>query len=149
VRNADHQAGRRQEEPGPHSILCVPEREVMGGVHLITEEGQTPDTLDGVGFEALFPPLDENDPGLVQGLVPAPFLDGLEVNPVQIATKVYGAAGGTSRRRVAGDKWPVERRQLESIEPLVPRVLTQGGAISGASMGGRAPQTGASGSAAK
>lgn len=141
MRQVDHQAGRRQDEPDPHPILRVPEREVTPGVHLIAEEGQTPHTLDGVDFETLSPTLGENDPGLVQGLVPAPFgaiHDGLGVNPVQIATEVYGAAGGISGRRVAGDKRPVERRQLEagyqreSVEALVGRILTQGGAKSGA-----------------
>jgi hypothetical protein len=89
----------------------------MRGGHLITEEGQTPHSLDGVDFETLFPTLRENDPGLVQGLVPTPFgafPDGLGVDPVQIATEVYGSARGASGRRVVGDERPIERRQLEA-----------------------------------
>jgi hypothetical protein len=107
----------------------------MRGVHLITEEGQTPHTFDGVDdFETPLPTLDENDPGLVQGLVPASFgafHDRLGVNPVQIAAEIYRAAGGTSGRRVARDKRPVEWRQLEagyqreSIETLLARIFTQ------------------------
>jgi hypothetical protein len=128
----------------------------MRGGHLITEEGQTPHSLDGVDFETLFPTLDENDPGLVQGLVTAPFgafPDRLGVNPVQIATEVYGPAGGTSGRRVAGDERSIERRQLEacyqreSIAAPRARILTHGGATSKGVVGARGSQVRASGSA--
>ena len=102
----DHQTGSGQEEPDPQSTLCVPEREMMRGFHLITEEGQAPYTLHGVDLETLLAALREDDPGLVQGHIPAPLgvvRDGLGVSPVQIATEVYGPARGTSGRRVAGD----------------------------------------------
>ncbi len=112
--NTDHQAGGRQQQPGPQAPVRVPKAEVGCRVGKLAAEGQAPDTFDGCDLEFLVLVVGETDPGLVQRPIAAPsgeLLGGIGVNPVQIAAEVYGVAGSTFGGRVEGEEWPVEGRQ--------------------------------------